>query len=651
VAAAGPSDGIGRVRERRGAAAVRNSNHTSGALSLGKGSPAATATYCLVFACASLCHADPIPAPTPSLPPAVAHLTDAQDKLGSGKLKPAAEARSKADALYAEAMLLPQDSTGDQQTALGLFRQIVALDPSFTEAQIKLANLFLQSGQTDQALSQLRAASAAHPDSIPIAVALGYTLRLGGQNDEAVRICTRALAKDSSQTAAMRVLLEVASDQDDLAGGVLHVSDILKKASDVTSATWLNFAKLYLEIARGQRFPPGGEVILRTRLPLLQEAAAIPPPDVDTLTQLADNYRDLGRKIEALSTLQRAAALEPANADLILRCAGLEADLNETDDAIKDYKKAYALNPSQPGLRDLLGNLYIENGHYNDAVALFESALADSPQNPGVLIDLGIAYEGAHHPEKAQACFQQVFDSVACPVEAYLKLALFQVEHKEFKEAGGTLASAQAHFPQSANVRFYQAIQHRYEKNYPAAIASLAEVRTLATGADAGALDPGYYMECALTLNLAGKKADLEAVLREALGKFPDNAELMNELAYYWADEDQHLDEALNLSRRATSLEPDNGPILDTLGWVYFQKDQAKDALPYLQRAAFLTNNDPVVLQHVGDAYLKLGQRREAISAWSHALEKDPHNGDLANRIDAAQAQAKNAQLRSAPRP
>jgi predicted negative regulator of RcsB-dependent stress response len=64
-----------------------------------------------------------------------------------------------------------------------------------------------------------------------------------------------------------------------------------------------------------------------------------------------------------------------------------------------------------------------------------------------------------------------------------------------------------------------------------------------------------------------------------------------------------------------------------------------------------MTNNDPVVLQHVGDAYLKLGLRREAIATWTRALEKDPHNGDLANRIDAALAQAKNAHSRSAPTP
>jgi tetratricopeptide (TPR) repeat protein len=580
------------------------------------------------------------------------HLTDAQDRLMSGQLHPVAEARSRANALYAEALLLPEGLVGDQQQALDLFRQIVALDPSFTDARIKLANLLIQSGQLDLALAQLQTASASHPGSIPIEVALGYTQRLRGQNDEALRLCTRALTSDSSQFLAMRVLLEIAGDQDDLAGGVLHIEDILKAGGvNAPASAWLNLARLYLEVARGERLPPPDDVILRTRLPILQQAAAKSPPDVETLTLLADTYRDLGLKAAALKTLRRAVALDPSDGDRVLHCADLESGLGETADAIKDYEKAYALSPGLPGLRERLEGLYQDNQRYEAAARLYEEALVDSPQNPGLEIDLGIAYEESHHPQKAQACFQQVFDSIACPPDAYLKLAFFQLDHKEVKEAGGTLASAQAHFPQSPRIRFYEAIQHRYERNYDAALACLAQVRALASGSEADALDPAYYLESALTLNLAGQKDRLEAVLREGLGKYPDNPELMNELAYFWADQGHHLPEALALSRRAAALDPDNGPILDTWGWVYFQMGQAKDALPYLQRAAFMTNNDPVVLQHVGDAYLKLGLRREAIATWTRALEKDPRNGDLTNRIDAALAQAKNAHLRSAPNP
>jgi len=595
--------------------------------------------------------ASPALTPEPRIS-APAHITDEQDRLLGGYLNPMADARSRANALYAEAILASEDTSSDQEQVLDLFRQIVNLDPSFTEARVKLANLLIQTGQLDLALAQLRTATAAAPDSIPVEVALGYTQQLRGQTDEARRLCARALTRDSSQTVAMRVLLEIAGDQDDLAGGVLHIEDILKAGgSGVPASAWSNLARLYQEVARAEKIPPSADAILNTRLTILQQGAALTPPDVESLSLLADTYHDLGRKSEALKTLRRAAAMDPSNVDIMLHCADLETSLGDTAAAMKDYENAYALNRSLPGLRETLGGLYLDKQRYDDAARLFEEALADSPQTPGLEINLGIAYEESHHPDKAQVCFQKVFDSIDCPPEAYWKLACFQLEHKEVKEAGETLATAQVHFPQSAMVRFYEAIQHRYEKNYDAALACLAQVRALATGAEAGALDPNFYLESAMTLNLAGQKDQLEAVLREGLNRFPDNPELMNELAYFWADHDVHLPEALALSRRASALDPNNGPILDTWGWVYFQMGQPKDALPYLQRAAFMTDNDPVVLQHIGDAYLKLGLRREAIDTWTRALGKDPHNGDLANRIDAALAQAKNVHLRSAPTP
>ncbi len=139
------------------------------------------------------------------------HISDEGDRLLSGKLKPEAERRSHANALYAQAMLLLEGvaSSDDQQHALQLFRQLVQLDPDFSDAQLKLANLLLQTGQFDEAYRQLAALAKAHPGSVPVEVELGYTQRLRGQNEDAQRICARALGADSTQSVAMRVILEV----------------------------------------------------------------------------------------------------------------------------------------------------------------------------------------------------------------------------------------------------------------------------------------------------------------------------------------------------------------------------------------------------------------------------------------------------------
>jgi len=576
------------------------------------------------------------------------HLTDAQDRLMSGQLTPAAELTSRASALYAEAMAGDPDQQPHE--TLEKLRKVAALDPHFPPVQVKIASLLLQFGQIESALEQLKGAAAANPDSASIQAMLGYAQRLRGENGEALRLSQAALTRDPTQVVAMKVMLEVALEQNDLAGGVLHIEDILKNGGpSVTGTTWLALARLYIELARSDFRAPTGDAILKTLLPIYQQAAAKQPPTVEALTLLSDTFRDLGRKREALKVLQQASALEPSNVDIILRCADLESDLGKKIEAIRDYEQAYALNPNLTGLRETLVRLYLDGDRYDDAAQLLQEALEESPHDPGLEVDLGIAYEGAGQHEKATSCYQRAFASVACGTESYLKLAVFRLAHKELKKAAETLAAARDRFPQSSRVRFYQAIAYRYQKKYTAALECLDQMRALAENPGSDSLDINYYLESALTLSLAGKEDRIEPILREGLSKYPANSDLMNELAYYWADKGEHLSEALALSRRALALDPDSGPIQDTCGWVLFRMGRTKDALPYLQQAALLTNNDPVVLQHTGDVYSKLGREREAIDAWRTALKKDPGNHDLLNRIDAAQAQATHAHPRSAP--
>jgi tetratricopeptide (TPR) repeat protein len=586
-----------------------------------------------------------------SAPAPIVHITDGQDRLMSGRLSSEAETRAEANALYADAVISIESTDRNVDKALGDLRQVVKLDPGFDEAQIKMADVMLQSGQLEPAYEELLQAEAKNPHSAEIEATLGYTQRLRGKNGEAERLSVQALARDPTQAISMRVLLEIAGDQDDLAGAVLQIEDIFRRKAGVPASAWLALGRLYMEIARSEPHPLSNETVLKTLLPVYLEAARVGPPDVERLTLLAETYQDLDRKKEALEILRQAEDLEPSNVDLLLRSAGLEKDLDEKNKALRDYQRAYDLNPNLAGLRDMLGRLYLDNARYDDAVRIFQDALANQPGDPDLEADLGIAYEGSHDQAKAQESFQRAFDSIACPPEAYLKLAVFQLSNRQVTEAGETLALARKRYPDSAQVLFYQAIQDRYAKKYSDALDCLYGIRQLASPSDSDVFNPNYYLEGALTMSLAGRDAQIEPLLREGLEKYPENPDLMNELAYSWADHGEHLPDALAMSQRAAKLDPDDGAIQDTCGWVYFKMGKPDEALPYLQRAAIMTDNDPVVLQHVGDALLKLGHRHEALDTWRLGLKKDPADHDLATRIIAVQAQANHAYPRSAPNP
>jgi Tfp pilus assembly protein PilF len=74
--------------------------------------------------------------------------------------------------------------------------------------------------------------------------------------------------------------------------------------------------------------------------------------------------------------------------------------------------------------------------------------------------------------------------------------------------------------------------------------------------------------------------------------------------------------------RKALSFDPENGAYIDSLGWFYFKKGKFKDALNQLEKAASLLNN-PEVYDHLGDVYLKLGNRDSARLNWDKSPKLD----------------------------
>ncbi|MBY0613593.1 MAG: tetratricopeptide repeat protein, partial [Beijerinckiaceae bacterium] len=132
-----------------------------------------------------------------------------------------------------------------------------------------------------------------------------------------------------------------------------------------------------------------------------------------------------------------------------------------------------------------------------------------------------------------------------------------------------------------------------------------------------------------------------EADLKKALEFLPDNprlgplnaynrAQVLNYLAYSWVDRGIHIDEAFPMLQRAVDLtEGRDGYIIDSLGWAYYRQNQFDNAVRELERALALKSSDPVINDHLGDAYWKVGRKLEAQFQWNHARDLKPEPEDL----------------------
>jgi tetratricopeptide (TPR) repeat protein len=120
-----------------------------------------------------------------------------------------------------------------------------------------------------------------------------------------------------------------------------------------------------------------------------------------------------------------------------------------------------------------------------------------------------------------------------------------------------------------------------------------------------------------------------EADLKKALELKPDQPLVLNYLGYSWIDQGAHMDEGMDMIRRAVEQRPDDGYIVDSLGWAYFRIGNYDEAVKNLERAVELKPDDPTINDHLGDAYWRVGRKLEAHFQWSHAKDLNPDKEDL----------------------
>ena len=100
----------------------------------------------------------------------------------------------------------------------------------------------------------------------------------------------------------------------------------------------------------------------------------------------------------------------------------------------------------------------------------------------------------------------------------------------------------------------------------------------------------------------------------------PRHADALNYIGYTYADENVHLDRALELIEKAIKYKPNSGYIIDSLGWVYFRKGLYDKALTELKKAVELAPHDPAIAEHLGDVYYKKQEYGNALKAYEKAI-------------------------------
>ena len=141
------------------------------------------------------------------------------------------------------------------------------------------------------------------------------------------------------------------------------------------------------------------------------------------------------------------------------------------------------------------------------------------------------------------------------------------------------------------------------------------------------------FVQLGLTYDQLGNFDKAIYYYEKSLELNPEDPLTNNNLAYSLSLLNQDLDKALEMSKKAINAQPNNSAYLDTYGWILFLKGNYESAVEYLEKATDSPNASAEVYEHLGDAYLKIGNKEKAKIAWKRALKLEPDRKGLLEKI------------------
>ena len=130
-----------------------------------------------------------------------------------------------------------------------------------------------------------------------------------------------------------------------------------------------------------------------------------------------------------------------------------------------------------------------------------------------------------------------------------------------------------------------------------------------------------------------GEWEKAEEDLLSSLKVSPDQAYVINYLAYSWIEKGVKISQSLEMLERANSLRSNDPYIIDSLGWALFKLERYSESKNYLQSAVKLMPADPIINDHYGDVLWRNGNKIEARYFWKHVLSLKDTEKDMKEKI------------------
>ena len=416
------------------------------------------------------------------------------------------------------------------------------------------------------------------------------------------------------------------------AGAVLALAAAL-----AIGAGWPWFAAHRARVAEAAPAPLQTDYLHRNQfVAFYEEQLRGDPQDQITARVLGSQYLqrfreagDLNDVTRALAVAKRSLRLQPqGNVAALGVIASCELTLHHFTAALATQREAADAAPFDDGPRAQIASILMELGRYSQAASIL-AAPQERDLNP-TWMSIRARYDeltgNLSGARIAMSAATQIVDGMIS-VSAYtrswyhMRTGQLAFEAGDSAEAGAAFDEALRIYPDNSMALLLQAKLYRAQREWRRALASAQRSAQLyplpqALGYEADA-------QRALGDELGAKRTD--GLIRAEQRLF--NAQGINDrlLAMYYAEHDEHLNDALAAAR--SDLEKRGNEIYadDTMAWVLGAMGRWRQARVFAQQAMRYNTEDSELQYHAGIIALHTGHPSEARRRLNDALQADPN--------------------------
>ncbi|TSJ40012.1 tetratricopeptide repeat protein [Fluviicola chungangensis] len=512
---------------------------------------------------------------------------------------------------------------GQLNNAIQAFDSCLLIRPTDDAAAYGLSQCYLQLDNKSKAAEYTEMASKLDPDNIWYTQELGYMYYNQGKFTEAEK-CFAKMVKIQPNNVdwlfAHSEILKRLGRQNDAINSLNKMEDQLGVLPDLSIQKF----ELYVSLKQDEK-----------GIAEIQKARDVYPDDLGLIGTLVDYYFSKREISKAQSMLVELVKNDPSNARANLALGDLYYRQMNKPEAYKYFKAAFLgtgldIDTKMSVLLDMYEKQVVVDKELIELADLLIASYPDNAKGYSVKGDLMLRNG---QKEEALAAYKNALKFEENKFPIWNQVLMLEYELVKFEDLYKDARACSALFPTISSVQLLYTIACVQLDRFQEAIDAADLGKDLVV--DDPATEAEFYAQKGDALFGLKRYKEGADAYDKALAIFPSNSLTKNNYAMRLALANMDLPKAEKLIDEVLEGKPNQAPYIDTKGMILFRQGKFKQALEQFTIADELDKENKNYIEHMGDAFFKLGDTNKALELWKKALSLGSKNKLLTKKIQS----------------